>query len=187
MKIAKKSAGGKQSDPPPKNTGMDASDGELITTSRLATLFGINRKTIPQWRKEGKDVPEKIDGQEPLTEWREWFASHPEAGHSDGKPRKDRETLLCEKLEIEIALKKIELDSENGLLVSRADCRAAWTRLGAAVSKALQAASRQIPQACLGLPISQSLPIARLAMGEIQRMLSDAESEFWQDHKEVVK
>jgi len=80
---------------------------------------------------------------------------------------------------------KIQNEEARGVLISRGDCREAWTRLGAAISKACQMAAKEIPQVCLGLPISQALPLSKAKMSEIQRMLSDHESEFWNNHKEI--
>jgi hypothetical protein len=65
---------------------------ELVTTTRLAELFQVNRKTIAQWRLEKRPgIPAKVGNKEPLAEWRAYFAANPSAGHYDGKPRKDRE------------------------------------------------------------------------------------------------
>jgi phage terminase Nu1 subunit (DNA packaging protein) len=158
---------------------------KLVTVGELAEMIGVNRKTIGQWRRDKRPgVPDKINGKEDSTAWISWLSDHPEAGFSDGKPRADRESLLCQKLEVDIALKQATLDEINGKLVSRAECQEAWTRIGSAVSKALQMAAKEIPQVCLGLPISKSLPKAKEKMAEIQTMLSDAESEFWEAHKE---
>lgn len=104
---------------------------ELVTTSRLAQIFQINRKTIAQWRSENRPgVPAKVGNKEPIAEWRAWFAANPSAGHFDGKPRRDRETLLCEKLEVEIEIKKIELEVESGKFVSQESQRADGQKLG---------------------------------------------------------
>ena len=111
--------------------GTDHVERELVSMTRLAELFQVSRKTIYQWRNEGRQgVPEKVGAKEDVAAWRSWFAANPSAGHYDGKPRRDRETLLCEKLEVEIDIKKIELEVESGKFVSQESQRADGQKLG---------------------------------------------------------
>jgi predicted DNA-binding transcriptional regulator AlpA len=111
--------------------GMDHVERELVSITRIAELFQVSRKTIYQWRNEGRQgVPEKVGTKEDVAAWRSWFAANPSAGHHDGKPRRDRETLLCEKLEVEIDIKKIELEVESGKFVSQESQRADGQKLG---------------------------------------------------------
>jgi len=111
--------------------GMDHVERELVSITRIAELFQVSRKTIYQWRNEGRQgIPEKVGTKEDVAAWRSWFAANPSAGHYDGKPRRDRETLLCEKLEVEIDIKKIELEVESGKFVSQESQRADGQKLG---------------------------------------------------------
>jgi phage terminase Nu1 subunit (DNA packaging protein) len=111
--------------------GTDHVERELVSITRIAELFQVSRKTIHQWRNEGRQgVPEKVGTKEDVAAWRSWFAANPSAGHYDGKPRRDRETLLCEKLEVEIDIKKIELEVESGKFVSQESQRADGQKLG---------------------------------------------------------
>jgi predicted DNA-binding transcriptional regulator AlpA len=111
--------------------GVEPIDREIVSITRLAELFQISRKTIYQWRNEGRQgIPEKVGTKEDAAAWRSWFAANPSAGHYDGKPRRDRETLLCEKLEVEIDIKKIELEVESGKFVSQESQRADGQKLG---------------------------------------------------------
>jgi hypothetical protein len=111
--------------------GMDHVKQELVSITRIAELFQVSRKTIYQWRNEGRQgIPEKVGTKEDVAAWRSWFAANPSAGHYDGKPRRDRETLLCEKLEVEIDIKKIELEVESGKFVSQESQRADGQKLG---------------------------------------------------------
>jgi predicted DNA-binding transcriptional regulator AlpA len=111
--------------------GTDHVERELVSITRIAELFQVSRKTIYQWRNEGRQgVPEKVGTKEDVAAWRSWFAANPSAGHYDGKPRRDRETLLCEKLEVEIDIKKIELEVESGKFVSQESQRADGQKLG---------------------------------------------------------
>lgn len=136
-------------------SGEDPKPSDLVTTTRLAQMFGINRKTIAQWRKEGLDVPEKVDGQEPLQAWREWFACHPESGHGNAKPRADRETLLCEKLEVEIAIKRIELEVESGKVVEKAKVRESMAALGSVIKTMLKKIANDLPPRIEGMQAAQ--------------------------------
>jgi predicted DNA-binding transcriptional regulator AlpA len=111
--------------------GTDHVELELVSITRIAELFQVSRKTIYQWRNEGRQgIPEKVGTKEDVAAWRSWFAANPSAGHYDGKPRRDRETLLCEKLEVEIDIKKIELEVESGKFVSQESQRADGQKLG---------------------------------------------------------
>jgi transposase-like protein len=111
--------------------GVEPIDRELVSITRIAELFEISRKTIYQWRNECRQgIPEKVGTKEDVAAWRSWFAANPSAGHYDGKPRRDRETLLCEKLEVEIDIKKIELEVESGKFVSQESQRADGQKLG---------------------------------------------------------
>ena len=126
---------------------------ELVTTSRLAQIFQINRKTIAQWRLENRPgVPMKVGNKEPIAEWRAWFAANPSAGHFDGKPRRDRETLLCEKLEVEIEIKKIELEVESGKFVSQESQRADGQKLGVILQGIIMKMSGDLTPVLAGRP-----------------------------------
>jgi phage terminase Nu1 subunit (DNA packaging protein) len=161
--------------------GMAGHDTETVTTSRLAEIFGVNRKTIAQWRKEGKDVPDKIGNKEPLAEWRRWFEANPDAGHFDGKPSKSREELLAVKVAVEIDLLEIKRDKEKSKLISRAEVEEHFTRAAMAMQSFLRRYEREIPALCLGLSLSQSTPIVKAKTREMQDHLADLNSEFWND------
>ena len=129
---------------------------ELVTTSRLAQIFQINRKTIAQWRLENRQgVPAKVGNKESIAEWRAWFAGNPSAGHFDGKPRRDRETLLCEKLEVEIEIKKIELEVESGKFVSQESQRADGQKLGVILQGIIMKMSGDLTPVLAGRPAGE--------------------------------
>ena len=158
---------------------------QLVTTSRLAELFGINRKTVAQWRLENKPgIPNKVDNKEDISAWRSWFAANPDAGHGDGKPRKDRETLLCEKLEIDIAIKDMHLDEMMGLLISRAEVLENMTKISTSLAAFIARAIADLPGIVEGLPRSKSAPIIKARLRELQTKFADSNSEFWKDHPE---
>jgi hypothetical protein len=157
----------------------------LCTLNKVCDLFSISRRTVSGWRKDGKKgVPEKVGDKEDLAAWRRFFASNPEAGFYDGKPRQDRETLLCHKLEVEIELKKIQLAESEGRVISRADVHMRDTRIGSAVAAAMRALETELPQLLLGLPLERGRPITKEKTRAIQAMLADELSEFWKEHPE---
>jgi phage terminase Nu1 subunit (DNA packaging protein) len=164
--------------------GMAGHDTETVTTSRLAEIFGVNRKTIAQWRKEGKDVPDKVGGKEPLAEWRRWFEDHPDAGHFDGKPSKSREELLAVKVAVEIDLLEIKRDKERGKLIEREDVRVYFVKCASSMQAFLRKFEKEIPVLCLGLPINQSSPKVKDRIREMQAEWANLEGEFWADHQE---
>jgi phage terminase Nu1 subunit (DNA packaging protein) len=143
--------------------GTDHVERELVSITRLAELFQVSRKTIYQWRNEGRQgVPEKVGTKEDVAAWRSWFAANPSAGHYDGKPRRDRETLLCEKLEIEIAIKQAEYQREIGELIPTAEVRESVIRVYSAVRAEL-----------LKLPSDCAPRIEGLSASAIQKFLRE--------------
>jgi phage terminase Nu1 subunit (DNA packaging protein) len=143
------------------------------TLKHIAEALGVS----PRWVSKLKDDGMPVHDIELATAWRDEQTS---AGDIDEKIKIARHAKLVEEQ------KRVRLQNEEamGQLVSRAECQEAWTRLGAAISKALQMAAKEIPRVCLGLGISKSLPKAKEKMAEIQTLLADSESEFWEEHKE---
>jgi hypothetical protein len=75
---------------------------------------------------------------------------------------------------------------ETSDLIPREDVKAAFVRIASALSAALRVAEAEIPQRCLGLPLAESRPIAKEILRGIQAKLADGESEFWQEHPNLV-
>lgn len=90
----------------------------LVTLTKVAETFGFSRKSLQEWRRKGRGCPEKVDGKEDITAWREWFAAHPDVGTVKGQPKAVREELLCEKLKREIALQDIKLAEARRQVIS---------------------------------------------------------------------
>lgn len=141
LKLAKTKAG---------QGGEDAQ--RFIPTTELAKMFGVTRKSIYEWRKEGRDgVPEKVDGKEDVDAWRAWFNVNPSAGSSNRSPRKDRETLLCEKLEVEIELANVKLRRATRELMPVAEARETATRVYSVVKAELLKMTNELPPSIAGL------------------------------------
>ena len=147
---------------------------ELVTTTRLAELFQVNRKSIAQWRLEKRPgIPAKVDNKEPLAEWRAYFAANPSAGHYDGKPRKDRESLLCDKLEVEIEIKQLQRDEEKGDLIRVNDVRESVIRHVTAARSEFLKMANDLPPRISGLPESKVQSMIREAVIQVLSQLSE--------------
>lgn len=151
-----------------------------VTTARLAELFQVTPKTIFEWRKLGRPVPEKVDGKEDLAAWRSYFAANPQAGHGDGKPRKDRESLMCEKLEVDIAIARVKYEEAMRVLVAAAEVRESATRMYSVVRGELLKLSSDLPPRLSGLSESEMQKIIKADLIEILRFLSDETNDLYQ-------
>jgi predicted DNA-binding transcriptional regulator AlpA len=154
---------------------------DLVTLTRISDLFQVSRKTIYEWRKQGRDIPSPIKKKEDLAAWRGWFAANPSAGHYDGKPRRDRETLLCEKLEVDIKIGKTRLDEMIGELVPVGEVRQSITRVVSAARAQLLKLSSDVPPRLAGLNEAEMQTIIREEITEILTRLSDETSDLYAD------
>jgi phage terminase Nu1 subunit (DNA packaging protein) len=160
--------------------GSSEKPSELVSQKKIVEIFGITRKSIAQWRREGKDgVPIKEHGMENLTKWREFFASNPDAGFFDGKPRKDRESLLCEKLMVEIECKKIELKKLEDTCIDIVDVRNAFYKLGSVIRAGLLRMQADLPPTLEGQSPSRMAKIIGESSEKLLTELSETESELW--------
>ena len=160
--------------------GLNVSPSDLVPQKKICEIFRITRKSIAQWRREGKEgVPEKENGQENLTKWREFFASNPDAGFFDGKPRTDRESLLCRKLEIEIECKKIELKKLEDTCIDMVDVQNAFYKLGSVIRAGLLRMQADLPPGLEGQSPSRMAKIIGESSEKLLTELSETESELW--------
>jgi hypothetical protein len=161
--------------------GSSETPSELVPQKKIIEIFNITRKSIAQWRREGKEgVPIKEHGMESLTKWREFFASNPDAGFFDGKPRQDRESLLCEKLTIEIECKKLELKKLEESTIDMIDVQNAFYKLGAVIRAGLLRMQADLPPALEGQSPSRMANIIGEAADTLLNELSEREAELWQ-------
>ncbi len=154
-------------------------DDGLVTVTHLAQLFGLNKKIIHEWRKTGRDVPDKIDGKEDLEAWRAWFASNPDAGFNHLKPRADKETLQCQKIEVEVAIKKLELAQRAGELISIGDAKEAVTRIVSAARAEFLKMTSDLPPLIAGLPEPKIHGVIRETVIDILQKLSEGMDEIY--------
>jgi len=159
---------------------------ELVTTVYLAAHFGVNRKTIMQWRNEGlPGIPERVGNKEDLDLWEVWFASNPDAGYGDGKPSRSRETLLAEKVSVEIDILRMRYETQTGRMIDRDEVREHFIRAASSIQSFCRKFEKEIPALCLGLPINQSSPKVKDRIREMQAEWTNLEGEFWKDHPEA--
>ncbi len=164
--------------------GSTEQSSELVTQKKIIEIFNITRKSIAQWRREGREgVPAKEHGMENLTKWREFFASNPDAGFFDGKPRQDRESLLCEKLTIEIECKKLELKKLEESTIDMVDVQNAFYKLGSVIRAGLLRMQADLPPALEGQSPSRMAKIIGEAAETLLNELSEREAELWQDER----
>jgi phage terminase Nu1 subunit (DNA packaging protein) len=160
--------------------GSTEQSSELVTQKKIIEIFNITRKSIAQWRREGREgVPAKEHGMENLTKWREFFASNPDAGFFDGKPRQDRESLLCEKLTIEIECKKLELKKLEESTIDMVDVQNAFYKLGSVIRAGLLRMQADLPPALEGQSPSRMAKIIGEAAETLLNELSEREAELW--------
>jgi len=139
------------------------------TISALASALGVSKRRIGDLLRQG--MPDTVEA---ALAWR----SARENDDSTTELRRRRIGLLREQERIA----KTKADEADGLLVSRDECRESWRQLGAAVAAVLTRLEKEIPQVCLGLPLSQSLPKTKSAFHDARKLLADAESDFWKSH-----
>jgi hypothetical protein len=161
--------------------GSTESPSELVPQKKIIEIFNITRKSIAQWRREGREgVPAKEHGMENLTKWREFFAANPDAGFFDGKPRQDRESLLCQKLEVEIECRKIELKTLESSVIEIKEVQDAFTKIGAVVRAGIMRMQADLPPALEGQSPSRMAKIIGESAEKLLTELSETESELWQ-------
>lgn len=158
---------------------------DLVPQKNICEIFSITRKTIAQWRREGKDgVPKKETGGENLKKWREFFSSNPDAGFFDGKPRSDRESLLCQKLEVEIEIAKLKKSRLDGELISMSDVNDGMAAIGAVLRAAIARLQSDLPPILEGMSASQMskrIEEAGSSMMSQMREMLEQKMDEWQN------
>jgi hypothetical protein len=151
----------------PKTTREPAStkraDGTL---NELVRALGIQKRRVSELLKIG--MPDDIQG---ATAWR----AARENDDTAAALRRERIGLVrAQRLHAELANQKAQ-----GELVHRNEVIADHIKIGAAVASFIRRWQREIPQICLGLPLNQSLPLVKARTRELQDLLSNMQSEFW--------
>jgi hypothetical protein len=102
---------------------------------------------------------------------------------SDSAEQLRRERILL----IREQRQRVELENQRvrNEVVSIAEVKLSDTQIGCAVAAFAKSIEVELPALCLGLPLERSRPLVRARLRELQTMLADKFSEFWQAHPEV--
>ena len=98
------------------------------------------------------------------------------------RPDLDPNTARTLKLRIESLRGMVKYQAEMGKLVSRAEVEEHFVRAAMGIQAFLRRYEREIPGLCLGLTLSQSVPIVKAKTRELQDMLANIQGEFWKEH-----
>lgn len=98
------------------------------------------------------------------------------------RPDLDPNTARTLKLRIESLRGMVKYQAEMGKLVSRAEVDEHFVMAAMGIKAFLRRYEREIPGLCLGLTLSQSVPIVKAKTRELQDMLANLQGEFWKDH-----
>jgi len=138
------------------------------TLNALCEALNLGKRRVSELLKQG--MPD--DPQAALA-WRD------ERENDDTATALRRERIGLVKAQrhaAEIANKKAQ-----GELVSRTEVETDTVRIASAIKAMIRAFEVQLPQLCLGLTLSQSAPLVRQRLREIQQAFSDMSAEYWKD------
>ncbi len=113
---------------------IDAAAQLVVTTKRaVARLFNVRLETVIAWEKT-RGMPVRSDGHYDLYDIMRWYEERQSV-----KKGGSHNTLAKEKLQLEIATKRLKLQKEAGELVSRAAAESKIETMFALVRTRLQA------------------------------------------------
>ena len=136
------------------------------TLNELCQALNLGKRRVSELLRQG--MPD--DPQAALA-WRDAR----ESDDSATALRRERIGLVKAQREAaEIANKKA-----LGELVSRSEVDTDTVRIASALKAMLRALEVQLPQLCLGLTLSQSAPLVRQRLREIQNAFADMSAEYW--------
>jgi hypothetical protein len=138
------------------------------TLNELCQALNLGKRRVSELLRQG--MPDDPQG---AAEWR----NAKENDDSATALRRERIGLVRAQREAaEIANKKAQ-----GELVSRTEVETDTVRIASAMKAMLKAFEVQLPQLCLGLTLSQSAPLVRQRLREIQNAFADLSAEYWKD------
>lgn len=109
---------------------------------------------------------------------RDWRTRQVEGDDTSAALRKERIRLV--RLQSEKA--ELELSIRRGEFISRQENEESDAGIAQALSAMLRSYEKEIPQLCLGLPLSESRKLVEMKSRELQTKLSDHQSEYWRQH-----
>jgi phage terminase Nu1 subunit (DNA packaging protein) len=138
------------------------------TLNELCQALNLGKRRVSELLRQG--MPDDPQG---AAEWR----NAKENDDSATALRRERIGLVRAQREAaEIANKKAQ-----GELVSRTEVETDTVRIASAMKAMLKAFEVQLPQLCLGLTLSQSAPLVRQRLRQIQNAFADMSAEYWRD------
>ncbi len=151
----------------PKTTRKPASprraDGTL---NALCKALGLSKRRVSELLSQG--MPD--DPQAALA-WRDARQNEDTAADL----RRERIGLVkAQRVAAELANAKAK-----GLLVAKTEVESYLVQIAAATQSFLRRWEREVPAICAGLTATQSMPLVKAKTRELQNLLADTESEFW--------
>ena len=138
------------------------------TLNELCQALNLGKRRVSELLRQGMpDIPQAA------LAWRD-------ALHNDDSAvelRRRRIALLRE----QERLARIKADEADGLLILRAEVLRQHVAIAMATKAFLRRWEREIPSLCLGLSLTQSMPLVKARTRELQNLLADMESSFWKD------
>ena len=140
------------------------------TLNALCDTLNLSKRRVSELLKQG--MP---DNPQAALAWRDAR----ESDDSATALRRERIGLVKAQREAaEIANKKA-----LGELVSRTEVETDTVRIASALKAMLRAFEVQLPQLCLGLTLSQSAPLVRERLRQIQNSFADMSADYWNKTK----
>jgi hypothetical protein len=138
------------------------------TLTAICKTLNLSKRRVSELLKQG--MPSDPQG---AVEWR----NAKENDDSTAELRRRRIALLRE----QERLARIKADEADGLLISRAEVERQHVAIAMATQAFLRRWEREIPALCLGLSLSQSMPLVKARTRELQNLLASMESDFWKN------
>jgi phage terminase Nu1 subunit (DNA packaging protein) len=135
------------------------------TLNAICKTLNLSKRRVSELLKQG--MPSDPQG---AVEWR-----NAKENDDSAELRRRRIALLRE----QERLARIKADEADGLLIPRAEVERQHVAIAMATQAFLRRWEREIPALCLGLSLSQSMPLVKARTRELQNLLADMESEFW--------
>jgi phage terminase Nu1 subunit (DNA packaging protein) len=140
------------------------------TLNELCQALNLGKRRVSELLRQG--MP---DDPKAARAWRDAR----ESDDSATALRRERIGLVkAQRLAVELANKKAQ-----GELVSRIEVETDTVRIASAMKAMLRALEVQLPQLCLGRTLSQSAPLVRQRLREIQNAFADMSAEYWNKTK----
>jgi phage terminase Nu1 subunit (DNA packaging protein) len=138
------------------------------TVASLAKALGFTPRHISTLLAKG--LPSTIP------EAREWLSERENSDTAAGLRRERIGLVRAQRQAAETTNQRIE-----GELISRAEVRAQYIKLGSALQSFCRRLETELPQQLHGLPLSKSLPLAKEIVRKMQARLADEDDELWAD------